>query len=212
MIYEMRTYDIIPQHFPAAIKRFGEAYEHCKQYVQLGAFWYTMIGPLKQLIYVWPHKDLADRGSKREVVSKDSHWPPRLAEYSVAQRSEILISAPGSPELQHGKVGPYFEMRIYTLAPGELPLVMENWEKALPKRNALKPACGVWYTDIGVLDKWIVIWPFESFAQRTEIREKARATGDWPPSALARKEGRKAAVYTARENKILQASAFSPVQ
>ncbi len=212
MIYEMRTHDIKPGLLPQAEKRFGDAYEHRKEHSELVAFWRTEIGPLNQLVYVWQYKDLADRASVRAAAGKDPHWPPKLSELSAVQRSEILIPAPGSPELKPGKVGPIFEMRTYTLAPGELPVVIENWEKALPKRNVFKPVCAVWYTDVGALDKWIVVWSYASLEQRTEIRDKARETGDWPPSTMARKEGRRACVYTARESKILMASAFSPIQ
>ena len=212
MIYEMRTYDIKPGSLPEAIKRFGEAYERRKEHSELAAFWRTELGPLNQLVYVWRYEDLADRSKVRAAAGKDPNWPPRLSEMSAVQRSEILIPAPGSPELKPGKVGPIFEMRTYTVAPGELPVVKENWEKALPRRNVFKPACAVWYTAVGTLDKWIVVWPYESLEQREEIRQKARATGDWPPAAMARKEGRRACVYTTRENKILTPSAFSPVQ
>lgn len=212
MIYEMRTYDLKPGALPEVEKRFGEAYEYRKKYSELGAFWHTEIGSLNQIIHVWPYQDLAERTSVRSAASKDPNWPPKFSEFIVAQRSEILIPAPFSPELKPGKVGPIFEMRTYTLAPGELPVAIENWGKALPGRNAIKPVCAVWYSDVGALNKWIHVWPYKSFAERDEIRDKARATGDWPPSAMAKKEGRRVCVYTAQENKIVMPSAFSPIQ
>jgi hypothetical protein len=212
MIYEMRTYDIKPGSLAEAIKRFGEAYEYRKQLSELGAFWHTEIGPLNQIIYVWTYKNLAERASLRAAASKDPHWPPRLSQLSVAQRSEILLALPGAPELKPGKVGPIFEMRTYMLTPGDLPLAIENWEKALPKRSTISPVCAVWYSDIGVLNKLIHVWPYESLEQREEIRKKAVATGDWPPSALAKKEGRRVCVYASQENKIITPAVFSPVQ
>ncbi len=212
MIYEMRTYDIKPMTLQEVEKRFGEAYEYRKKYSELAAFWHTEIGPMNQIIHVWQYKDLAERTSVRAAASKDSHWPPKLGEFIVAQRSEIVIPAPCSPELKPGKMGPFFEMRTYTLAPGEIPVAMENWEKALPKRNLLRPVCAVWYTDVGALNKWIHIWSYESLNQRMEIREKAHVGGDWPPGALAKKEGRRPYIYIAQENKIIIPSAFSPVQ
>jgi hypothetical protein len=212
MIYEMRTYDIKPGSLPAVEKRFGEAYEARNRPSELCAFWRTEIGPLNQAVYIWRYQDLADRASVRAAAGKSGHWPPGLSEFSAAQRSDILIPAPGSPELKPGKVGPVFEMRICTLAPGELPVAIENWEKALPGRNALRPACAVWYTDVGALDKWIHVWAYESHEQRAAIRQKARESGNWPPTAMARKEGRRACVHVARESKILRPAVFSPVQ
>jgi len=212
MIYEMRTYDIKPGSVRAAEKRFGTAYEERKEHSELVAFWRTALGPLNQLVYVWKYQSLGDCARVRAAAGKSPNWPPGLAQFSVAQRSEILVPAPSSPELKPGKIGPVFEMRTCTVAPEELPVAIENFEKALPKRNALKPLCAAWYTDVGALDKWIVVWPYESLDQRDKIREQARATGDWPPSALARKQGRRACIYTSRENKILMPASFSPVQ
>jgi hypothetical protein len=212
MIYEMRTYDIKPGSVRDAEKRFGDAYEARKEHSELVAFWHTALGPLNQLVYVWKYESLGDRARVRAAAGKNANWPPGLAQFSAMQRSEILIPAPGSPELRPAKIGPVFEMRTCTVAPGGMPLVMKNFERALPKRNALKPACAMWYTDVGALDKWIVVWPYESLEQRDQILDQARATGDWPPSVLARREGRPASPYTSRENKILMPAAFSPVQ
>ena len=44
------------------------------------------------------------------------------------------------------------------------------------------------------------------------MRDKIRATGDWPPSAAAKKAGLPVYQLTVQENKILMPSAFSPLQ
>ena len=45
MIYEFRTYDLVPGSVPEVLKRFGEAYEKRKEFSELAAFFYTEIGP-----------------------------------------------------------------------------------------------------------------------------------------------------------------------
>ena len=120
MIYEMRTYDLKPRSLPEVEKRFGEIYEKRKKYSELAAFWHTEIGPLNQIIHVWPYKDLEERGRIRAAAVKDGAWPPDTGEFIVAMRSEIMIPFAISPELKPGKMGPYFEMRTYTYAPGDL--------------------------------------------------------------------------------------------
>ncbi len=105
MIYEMRTYDIKPGSVAEAEKRFGAAYEERKEHSELVAFWHTALGPLNQVVYVWKYQSLADRARVRAAAGKSPNWPPGLAQFSVAQRSEILIPAPSSPELKPGKIG-----------------------------------------------------------------------------------------------------------
>ena len=55
MIYEVRTYDLKPRAVPEVEKRFGEAYEKRKKHSELAAFWHTEIGPLNQIVHVWPY-------------------------------------------------------------------------------------------------------------------------------------------------------------
>jgi hypothetical protein len=212
MIYEVRTYDLKPASVPEVEKRFGEAYEHRRKYSELAAFWHTEIGPLNQIIHVWPYKDLAERTRVREAAAKDPNWPPKIKDFIVAQHSEIVNPIPFAPLIKPGKMGPFFEMRTYTLPPGGLALAMDNWERALPGRMQLRPICTIWTSELGPLNKWVHIWPYESLDQRMATRKQARDSGDWPPATFAKKEGREGIVYVAQETKILVPSAFSPLQ
>ena len=210
MIYEMRTYDLKPRSLAEVEKRFGEAYEKRKKYSELAAFWHTEIGPLNQIIHVWPYKDLEERARIRAAAVKDGTWPPATSEFIVNMRSEIMVPFTISPELKPGKMGPYYEMRTYTYAAGDLQKLMQVWEKAVPARLQLSPLCAAWYSDLGGLNKFVHIWPYPSLNARNETRDKAQATGVWPPSA--KKQGLPEYHLVAQENKILLPSAFSPLQ
>lgn len=210
MIYEMRTYDIKPRSLAEVEKRFGESYEKRKKYSELAAFWHTEIGPLNQIIHVWPYRDLEERGRIRAAAVKDGAWPPDAGEFIVSMRSEIMIPFAISPELKPGKMGPYFEMRTYTYAPGDLPKLIQVWEKALPARLQFGPLCAAWYSELGGLNKFVHIWPYSSLDARGETRVKAAASGAWPPSA--KKFGLPEYRLVAQENKIVMPSSFSPLQ
>ncbi len=89
-------------------------------------------------------------------------------------------------------MGPYYEMRIYTLANGaQFPKLQALWEKGLPERAKISPLCAAWHSELGVLNQFIHIWPYKSVDERNATRDKAKATGMWPPSA-ARQEDRPA--------------------
>src|SRR5712691_4466012 len=111
MIYEVRTYDLKPRSQPEVEKRFGEAYEYRKKFSPLAAFWHTEIGPLNQIIHVWPYKDLEERAKIRAAAIKDGNWPPKTAEFLVRQQTDIMVPFAISPEIKPGKLGPYFEIR-----------------------------------------------------------------------------------------------------
>ena len=115
-------------------------------------------------------------------------------------------------DIKPANVGPFFEMRTYTYFPGGLPLIMKNWENAIDARLKFGPVCALCYSELGALSKFIHIWPYRSLNERMEIRNKSHATGLWPPSVKAEKEGGKGYDLIAQENKILMPSAFSPLQ
>ncbi|HTP95536.1 MAG TPA: NIPSNAP family protein [Burkholderiales bacterium] len=212
MIYEVRTYDLKPRTVPEVEKRFAEAYEYRKKFSPLAAFWHTEFGPLNQIIHVWPYKDLEERARIRAEAVKDGNWPPKTGEFILRQQADIMMQFPFSPELKPGKLGPYFEMRIYQYPVGQLPLLQKCWQNALDVRLRFGPVCALWYSELGALSKFIHIWPYASLEQRNEIREKAHATGEWPPSVKAVKDGGKGYDLVSQENKLLLPSAFSPIQ
>jgi len=108
------------------------------------------------------------------------------------------------PALVPGTYGPYYEMRTYTLAPGSVGAMTERWEEYLPGRVALSPLAGVFWSDIGALNKWIHIWPYPSLEARVETRKQASATGSWPPPGDS--------PVLDQSSKIIVPAPFSPMQ
>ncbi len=205
MIYEIRTYGLTAGSLAEVEKRFGEAYEYRKKYSELAAFWHTEIGPLNEIIHVWPYQDLGERARIRAESAKDPNWPPKIAEFIRSMHSEILIPFPFSPLLKPGKLGPIYEMRIYTIKPGTLPDIMKGWEAKLPERLKLSPLAVAGNVDLGEANRFIHIWAYASLDQRAAVRAKARELGVWPPGGGA---GR----LLTQANKILLPAAFSPMQ
>jgi len=204
MIYEVRTYHIQPRSLPEVLKRFGEGYEKRKQFSELAAFWYTEIGPLNQIIHVWPYADVAERNRVRAEAAKSGSWPPAIGEFIDSMNSEIFIPAPFSPELKTGKNGPIYEMRTYTLQPGKIPQFIDAWSKNIAARTKLSPLTIAMHSELGDLNKWVHIWSYKNLAERDAVREKAKETGVWPPKGTDRP------VF--QENKILLPAPFSPAQ
>ncbi len=205
MIYEIRTYGLTTWSTPEVEKRFEEGYQYRKKYSELAAFFHSEIGPLNEIIHIWPYKDLAERARVRAEAAKDPNWPPKIGEFIRYMHSEILIPFPCSPELTPGKYGPFYELRIYTLKSGTLGAAQKAWEKALPARQQLSPCHLVGSVDIGEANRMIHLWSHHTMDERTEIRAKAYATGIWGPEGMVER-------IATQENKIVMPSRFSPMQ
>jgi len=205
MIYEICTYGLNPGSTSEVEKRFGEAYEIRKKYSEMTGFWHVDVGPLNEVIHIWPYENLAEMEKIKAQVARDPGWPPRISEFIRYMNAEVLVPFPCSPRPIPGNWGPFYEMRIYTLKPGTLDAAMKAWEKALPARLQLSLCVLIGHTELGVANGMIHIWPHHDMNERTEVRAKAYATGVWGP------EGMLARIMT-QKNLIMLPSAFSPMQ
>jgi NIPSNAP len=205
MIYEFRTYSLRVRALPETLKVFGEALPDREQYSRLAAFWYTEIGPLNQIIQVWGYDSLDERSRIRAEALKGGNWPPKLGKMISTMKSEIMIPAPCSPQvLSPANIGPYFEMRRYTLKPGSGSEQTRRWAEHLPARQKHSPLVGVFMSEIGDLNLWVSIWAYTSLDQRMAIRQQLRDEGTWPPPGDT--------LVSHQESKLMLAAPFSPIK
>lgn len=204
MIYEMRTYDLKPVATPEFEERFAKALPHREKYSKLGAFWHTEIGPLDQVIHVWPYQDLEERGRIREEAEKDPNWPPPVADLVLNAQSEILTPAPFMRPLGNQQLGNIYEMRIYTYPSDTIPEVVRLWSEAVPYREKYSPLAACWHGELTGLTKWIHIWPYRDLGDRERVRAEASQEPHWPAPTMD--------FLVKMENKLLIPAAFSPMR
>ena len=203
MIYEVRTYTLKPGGTAQFEANFAEALPHRVKYSPLGAFWHTDIGPLNQVIHVWPYEDLDERTRIREEAAKDPNWPPRSDGLILNMESEIFIPADFMRPMSDRALGNVYEMRSYTYQPGTMGEVLKRWAAAVPHREEYSPLAAGMYTELGGLNKWVHIWPYKDLEERNRVREEAGKNEHWPPPTRE--------FLVKQENKIMMPAAFSPM-
>jgi len=206
LIYEIRTYTLRPGSIAEAEARWGEAYEHRKGYSQVAGFFHTEVGPLNEIVHIWPYADFEERARIRAAAAQEPGWPPNLGDLIVNQKVEILTPFPFAPAWTPGKAGPLYELRQYSFRGGTLHDIMESWGAALPERMKFSRPVMLGNIEFGpTVNSFIHMWAYESMEQRAEVRAAAVATGKWPPTG-----GRDR--YLTQANKFLVPAAFSPAQ
>ncbi len=203
-ILEVRTYDLKPRSVPDFENGFAESLPGRMEFSPLGGLWHTEAGPLNQVVHIWPYDDINARTDIRAKSVASGKWPPKTSQYVVNMQSDIYIAAPFMPAMDSRKVGPIFEMRIYTYNPGDIPQLIEAWGGAIEERVKSSPLVAAMYSDIGPLNKWMHIWAYESFDQRMKVRAETREKGVWPPKSPVSP--------IKQESKILIPAACSPMQ
>ena len=205
MIVEMRTYTLQPGTVPQFEERFAAALPNRTKVSPLAAFWHTEVGPLNQVIHVWPYESLDERTRKREEATKQPGWPPNTREFVVKQESQVFIPAPFSPKLEPRQLGGLYEIRLYTMRPGAIPNQIERWAGAIGERVKLSPLAFAGHSELGDLNIWCHIWAYKDAQARFEIRDKARREGIWPP------KGGQPGALLHQVNMLVVPASFSPL-
>lgn len=206
MIIEVRTYQLKPGNVPEFEKRFGEALPAREKLSKLTALWHTEVGPLNEVTHVWTYDNLDHRLEVRSAAIKAGVWPPPTQDLVLSMQSEIFLPAPFSPALTPREVGPLFEIRSYTMAPGQIPGMIDRWAAKIDERVKLSPLVGAWYSELGGLNKWVHVWAYKDAGERQRIRGEAVARGIWPPG------GSPAGAMIRQENKLVLPAACSPLR
>ncbi len=204
MIYELRTYDMRPGSIEEFERRVEEALPHRTHLSPMAAFWHTSIGPLNQVVHIWPYEDLNARAAIRAEAAKSPNWPPKTQDLILNMENVIIEPAPFAKALEPAEIGPVFEIRIYTFQPGALPHVIEAWKDSLPAREKYSPNVFTGYTEIGGLNRWYHVWAYPSLAERDRVRAEALSDPKWPPPTRQ--------YWLGQENKILNPASFSPIR
>jgi hypothetical protein len=189
MIYEIRTYNLHPGMVPEYERRFAMAYPTRSKYSPLYGFWHTEIGPLNQLVHIWPYDNLQQRADVRAASVKDPSglWPPINQDLLVSQENDILTPIKNMPEVKGPQEwGGLYELRMYTYPAGEIGKVVEAFSEAIEARNAIYPVAGVWTSDLGNLNRLYQLYPYQNWAHREEVRKEYMSKKIWPPHSEAR--------------------------
>jgi hypothetical protein len=101
VIYEMRTYQVLPGKAAEFLKLYQEQGLHLiSRYARLIGCWTKESGVLNSVVFVWAYEDLGHRGVQRGKLGQDGEWlafVPHMLPYLVHQESVFLSPAAFSP-------------------------------------------------------------------------------------------------------------------
>lgn len=183
MIYEFRTYDLHPRTLSQYESILTKSLASGRlDHSPLFGYFHSEFGPLNQALHIWPYADLNERAEIRERTTGINSWPPATGPLLRGQNSEIYFPAPFNDETITGDHGPYYELRTYTYATGDMPKVIDAWSTAIDERRKHSSFIGAWYSELGDLNKWAHMWAYTSLDERAKVRADMTARKFWPPS------------------------------
>jgi len=204
MIYEFRTYDLKPRSLPQYDSILQNSLAAGRlDHSPLFGYFYSEFGQLNQALHIWPYQDLQERTEVRDQVLGVDSWPPPTGELLAAQNTEIYFPAPFNDESITGDQGPFYELRTYSYATGDIPKVIDAWSNAIDERRKHSAFIGAWFTELGTLNRWAHMWAYKSLEQRAEVRADMIARKIWPAPG--------GPVPLTQSNKLYLPFSFSPL-
>jgi len=78
-----------------------------------------------------------------------------------------------------------YEIHTAALAPGRMPDVLERTLEALPARLEVSPLAAFWRSEIGALNRTVMVWPYRDMAHRAAVLASLGEVPGWPPDTSA---------------------------
>lgn len=166
--------------------------------------WYSVLGDMPR-IYVLTRTESQTDHASIEVQARNNTGLFAVATQVQTLSVDTYTTLPCLPDITPGQFGRYYEIRTYELYPnGALSAALEGWSAVIHARLGLAPITAVMHSVTGLTPRLVHIYPYQSLAERREIRDKAIATGLWPPKGGASRN-------QVMRTEIAMPAAFSPL-
>jgi hypothetical protein len=116
----------------------------------------------------------------RETLAIEGN-PFGLGDVLDSLTSTAYLQFPFLGNIVSGKLGPFYEVRIYQTTRGGVAATIDLWRDAIPHRTKISPLVTAMYAVDGAIPRFMHIWPFPSLDARQKLRQQAFDSGHWPP-------------------------------
>jgi len=126
--------------------------------------------------YAGYHNTLHNLSSNTPHYQKFSKELPRLL---TGRRTDLMQEFSFWPTSPPRNLGGVFELRSYTLSPGNLLEWETHWRAGLQARRNVMEGVGAWFTQVGALNSVHYLWQFQDLRERQVAREKSWGEKGW---------------------------------
>ncbi|KAA2317222.1 NIPSNAP family protein [Pseudooceanicola sediminis] len=181
MIYDLTTLALLPNRLGAVMPKLADVYANFSSTgTPLGCF-SIEFGALNRFHFLTEYENTdALQAERARCLEHDD--PYGLSEHLGGIERTAFKPLSFARPLKPGTYGPFYEFRIYTIAPGGLPETEQAWAKGIPLREELSPLLSIMGSVEGAPKKMMHIWPYASLDARAAARAEGSKRGIWPPA------------------------------
>ena len=133
-------------------------------------------------VHIWEYQRYHGYHSSLHNISSHPEYPEfesKLTSLITSKKISLMQEFSFWPTTPPRHLGGIFELRSYTLHPGNLLEWETHWRKGLKARREVMEGVGAWFVQIGELNTVHHLWQFADLEERKIRREKSWSIAGW---------------------------------
>jgi len=153
-----------------------------KNKVHLVGSWRTEVGDCDTFVHIWEYQRYQGYHESLNTISKQpgyDEFNAKLKTLLKHKQTSLMQEFSFWPTASPRKLGGVFELRSYTLHPGNLLEWETHWRRGLKARREVMEGVGAWFVQIGDLNTVHHLWQFADLEERKVRREQSWKQEGW---------------------------------
>ncbi|KAK5164364.1 uncharacterized protein LTR77_010060 [Saxophila tyrrhenica] len=150
--------------------------------VHLVGSWRTEVGECDTFVHIWEYQRYEGYHASLHNIQHHPEFPEfdrKLKTLIHSKKTSLMQEFRFWPTTPPRQLGGVFELRSYTLHPGNLLEWETHWQKGLAARREVMEGVGAWFVQIGDLNMVHHLWQFADLEERRARREQSWSVPGW---------------------------------
>ncbi|RMZ77340.1 hypothetical protein DV737_g4387, partial [Chaetothyriales sp. CBS 132003] len=185
-VHSIVFHDVFPDKVDDYVALVGEWYPRManmpENKVHLVGSWRTEVGEAETFVHIWEYQRYTGYHASLHSIQHHPDFPAFEAKLKPLLKSKhisLMQEFSFWPTTPPRQLGGLFELRSYTLHPGNLLEWETHWRKGLKARREVMEGVGAWFVQIGDLNTVHHLWQFANLEERKMRREQSWGVDGW---------------------------------
>ncbi|CAN9288714.1 unnamed protein product [Alternaria alternata] len=150
--------------------------------VHLVGSWRTEVGDCNTFVHIWEYQRYEGYHESLHNIQSHPEFPEfdvKLKKLIMSKKNSLMQEFSFWPTTPPRQLGGLFELRSYTLHPGNLLEWETHWRRGLKARREVMEGVGAWFVQIGDLNTVHHLWQFANLEERKVRREQSWSVEGW---------------------------------
>ncbi|KAI9817075.1 MAG: hypothetical protein M1826_001657 [Phylliscum demangeonii] len=212
-VHSIVFHRVKPAEVDAYVKLVGAWYPRVAgiegNQLNLVGSWRTEVGDCDTFVHIWEYRRYQGYHASLHAIAQHpdaAGFERGLRKLLDHSHSSLMQEFSFWPTTAPRQLGGLFELRSYTLHPGNLLEWETHWRRGLQARREVMEGVGAWFVQIGDLNTVHHLWQFADLEERKRRRERSWSVDGWSETVH-----KTVPLIQSMQSRVLIAMPWSPV-